>query len=139
MPSYVLRAARLDDVDAVLAFWRASAEGTDRADDRAGVERLLATDPDALVLAVERDEIIGSLIAGWDGWRSSLYRLAVREDRRGQGVARALLATAEQRFAALGSRRVDAMVLEDNALGQAAWRALGYAPQPQWRRWVKGV
>ena len=39
----------------------------------------------------------------------------------------------------VGSRRVDAMVLEDNALGQGAWRALGYVPQPQWRRWVKAL
>lgn len=48
-----------------------------------------------------------------------------------------LLAVAEERFAALGGRRGDAMVLERNALAQRAWRAAGYAPQPQWRRWVK--
>jgi hypothetical protein len=29
------------------------------------------------------------------------------------------------------------MVLEHNELGQRAWQAAGYAPEPQWRRWVK--
>jgi hypothetical protein len=31
------------------------------------------------------------------------------------------------------------MVLEGNDLGQAVWRASGYEPQDNWRRWVKPV
>lgn len=133
----VLRHAVPADVDAVLAFWRRSAEGTDRTDDRASVLRLVEHDPQALLLAVEDGSVVGTVIAGWDGWRGSLYRIAVREDRRGHGIARELVAAAEARFTALGAQRADAMVLEGNALGRAAWAALGYAPQPQWRRWVK--
>lgn len=132
-----LRHAVAADIDAVLAFWKASAEDTNREDDRVAVERLLARDPEALILAVAGTEIVGSVIAGWDGWRTHLYRVAVREDWRRCGISRALMAGAEQRFATAGSRRADAMVLEDNAQGQAAWRALGYAPQHEWRRWVK--
>jgi len=133
----VLRPAAVADIDAVLAFWKASAEDTNREDDRGAVERLLARDPEALVLAVAGAEIVGSVIAGWDGWRTHLYRVAVREDWRRRGVSRALMARAEQRFSSAGSRRADAMVLEGNRQGQAAWRALGYAPQQEWRRWVK--
>jgi hypothetical protein len=29
------------------------------------------------------------------------------------------------------------MVLADNELGQSLWRATGYEPQENWRRWVK--
>ncbi len=39
------------DLDAVLAFWKTAAEGTSISDDREGVERLVARDPEALVLA----------------------------------------------------------------------------------------
>ncbi|MBT2529694.1 hypothetical protein J7E91_30945 [Streptomyces sp. ISL-99] len=66
-----IRAATPDDLDAVLAFWKEAAEGTSISDDRAGVERLVARDPDSLILA------------------------------------------------------------------DHAWRAAGYAPEEQWRRWVK--
>jgi len=136
-PTYVLRTAITDDIDPLLAFWRSSAEGTDREDDRVSIERLLRRDPEALILAVEGDEIVGSVVAGWDGWRWHLHRIAVRGDRRQRGIAKDLIAAAEGRFATQGARRVDAMVLEDNALGQAAWTALGYVPQHAWRRWVK--
>jgi hypothetical protein len=46
-----IRAAGPDDLDTVLAFWKSAAEGTSISDDRDGVERLVARDPEALVLA----------------------------------------------------------------------------------------
>ncbi|MFH8484278.1 GNAT family N-acetyltransferase [Streptomyces longisporoflavus] len=100
-----IRCATSSDIDAVLRFWREAAEGTSISDDHEGVARLLARDPEALLIA-ERD---GS----------------------------ALLAAAEERFLGLGGRRGDAMVLDRNERAQHAWRAAGYAPQPQWSRWVK--
>lgn len=132
-----IRAAAPDDIDAVLAFWRLAAEGTSVSDDRDGVARLLDRDPEALLLAERGGELLGTVIAGWDGWRCSLYRLAVRPGARRQGIARALVAAAEERFAALGGRRGDAMVLDENERAHHTWRAAGYAPQPQWSRWVK--
>lgn len=124
-------------MESILAFWRESAEDTNRQDDRPSVERLLSRDPDALLLAVAGTDIVGSVIAGWDGWRCHLYRIAVREDWRRRGVGKALVSAAETRFSAQGARRVDAMVLQKNALGHAVWAALGYKPQHEWRRWIK--
>ena len=46
-----IRAATPEDLDTVLAFWKAAAEGTSISDDRSGVERLVARDPQALILA----------------------------------------------------------------------------------------
>ncbi|MER7006190.1 GNAT family N-acetyltransferase [Dactylosporangium sp. NPDC000555] len=135
-----LRPATPDDVPALLAFWKTAAEDTNRVgDDAAAVTALIARDPEALLLAVEGDEIVGSLIAGFDGWRCHLYRFAVHPDRRRRGIGKVLLEAAEQRFHDFGGRRADAMVLDDNTLAHHAWTAGGYAAQPQWRRWVKDL
>lgn len=137
MTDLLIRAATPEDLDTVLAFWKTAAEGTSISDDRDGVERLVARDPEALILAEREGELVGTVIAGFDGWRCHLYRLAVHPGRRRLGVGSALLAAAEERFVRLGGRRGDAMVLRRNETAQHAWRAAGYVPEEAWRRWVK--
>ncbi|MEY9945139.1 GNAT family N-acetyltransferase [Kitasatospora sp. GAS1066B] len=137
MTDLIIRPAGAAEIPDLLAFWARAAEGTSITDDPAGVARLIERDPEALIVAERDGALAGTVIAGWDGWRASLYRLAVDPDQRRQGIGAALLAAAERRFAALGGRRADAMVLVDNELGQHAWRAAGYHREEQWRRWVK--
>ncbi|MGH3314266.1 MAG: GNAT family N-acetyltransferase [Streptomyces sp.] len=137
MDDLAIRAATDADLDRVLAFWKTAAEGTSISDDTDGVAVLVARDPEALLLAERNGELAGTVIAAFDGWRCHLYRLAVDPRQRRQGVATALLTAAEQRFAEVGGRRADAMVLDRNASGRGAWSAAGYASEPQWSRWVK--
>ncbi|MET9594659.1 GNAT family N-acetyltransferase [Streptomyces sp. NPDC006516] len=137
MTDLEIRHATLSDIDAVLRFWREAAEGTSITDDRDGVAGLIDRDPEALLLAVRDGRLAGTVIAGYDGWRCSAYRLAVHPDFRRQGIARELMDAAERRFLALGGRRVDAMVLEVNTQAHHTWAAGGYHREDHWRRWVK--
>ncbi|MET0422648.1 MAG: GNAT family N-acetyltransferase [Actinoplanes sp.] len=134
----ILRVAQSTELPAVLAFWRTAAENDRRpADSIAALAALHLRDPGALILAVDGDTIAGTVIAGWDGWRCHLYRLAVAPARRREGIGRALITAAEERFRALGGSRVDAMVLDDNERAHAIWLASGYRRQDDWSRWVK--
>ncbi|MBV9450315.1 MAG: GNAT family N-acetyltransferase [Streptosporangiaceae bacterium] len=135
---FSLRTGSEADVPALLGLWQEAAENNSRPPDTGeAVTALLNRDPEALIIAEHDGTLVGSIIAGWDGWRYHLYRLAVRPGWRRQGVGSALLDAAENRLIAMGATRIDAMVLDTNDLGQNMWRARGYSPQGDWRRWVK--
>lgn len=140
MRSFTVRTAVPADIAAVLELWRSSAENASRpVDTPESVRVLLHRDPNALLVAADGEQLVGSVIAGWTGWRAHLYRLAVRPDRRREGIGRALLQAAEARLTALGATRLDAMVLDGNDLGRRIWLADGYVRQDDWARWVKPV
>jgi ribosomal protein S18 acetylase RimI-like enzyme len=135
-----IRTAAPADIDALLALWQVAAENDARpVDTREAVETLIARDPEACLVADRAGRVVGTVIAGWDGWRAHLYRLAVHPDVRRKGVGAALLDAAAQRLAGLGATRIDAMVLDHNELGQHVWRASGFTAQAEWRRWVRPV
>ncbi len=130
----------LNEIDKILQFWIDNAENGSRPSDTAmAVRTLIERDPEALILAVDGDEIVGTVIAGWNGWRSGLYRLAVRENRRSQGIGKILVERALERFKSLGVARVDAMVLDDNETAHIAWASYGFTRQDNWSRWVKNL
>jgi ribosomal protein S18 acetylase RimI-like enzyme len=138
MSSIAYRCGDGSDVQAVLQFWKRSAHDAHRpVDTPFALQTLVARDPEALILALEGDEIVGTVIAGFDGWRCHLYRLAVAPERRRQGLGAELVRRAELRFTELGGSRGDAMVLDGNGLAHRGWSAWGYARQPEWSRWVK--
>ncbi len=132
-----LRTATPDDITGVLAFWRETAEptSTDSADALAG---LLHRDPGALIIAEADGHIVGSVIAGWDGWRGSVYRLAVAPDHRRHGLGRALLGAAEDHLAEFGARRSHAIVVGTSARAVAFWRATDWEHQSEQLRFAKG-
>src|SRR5438445_12898202 len=137
LPDWSTRRATPDDVAAVLELWRAAGGPASVTDTHDGVARLLRCDRGALLLA-ERDGVqIGSLIAAWDGWRGNFYRLAVRPERRREGIARALVRTGERRLGALGAVRLSAVVAEGDPGALEFWRAAGYRRQPDRTRFVR--
>lgn len=134
----VIRAATPEDAPVLLPFWAVAAENESRpTDTTTAIQALLDRDPEALLVAELDDEIVGTVIAGWDGWRAHIYRLAISPRHRRRGLGSALLTAAESRLRRLGATRFDAMVLDGNELGHAMWARAGYTPQEDWRRWVK--
>jgi ribosomal protein S18 acetylase RimI-like enzyme len=127
-----IRDARATDVDAVLRVWdRSGAHGT-VTDDAAGVSLLIEQAPGALLVAVDSTVIVGTVVAGWNGWRGSIYRLAVASSHRRRGVATALLISATERLSALGARRIDAFVVKDDELARSFWDSMSspWGPDP---------
>jgi ribosomal protein S18 acetylase RimI-like enzyme len=119
------------DVQAVLILWGAGrTRHAATADTPEAVERLLETDPGALLVAMEGSELVGAVIAAFDGWRGNFYRVAVAPTRRREGIGRALVRAGEERLRAVGARRATALVAFEDEPARAFWTAVGYPSDP---------
>lgn len=136
----VFRSASERDIEQVLSLWNAAGSTETVTDTRDGVLGLLDADPEALLVAESDDgEIVGSLIASWDGWRGSFYRLAVHPDQWREGIATALLREGERRLLARGAARITAIVTDDDLDAMSFWTATGYERQQNRARFVRNV
>ncbi len=118
-----LRQGRRSDIDRVLALWvGADAEPT-HTDNAGSLLALIEHDGSALLVAEDGDVVVGSVIAGWDGWRGSVYRLVVAPTHRRQGLATRLLAAAESHLASVGAVRLQAVVVDTEVPATGFWTA----------------
>ena len=139
MSSFAIRSATADDAIAVLELWNAAGSVPTRTDDVRSIASLLARDPHALLLAEQNGELIGSLIASFDGWRGALFRLAVRPEYRLRGVGRALVAEGERSLRERGAVRITLYAIREESGAVDFWAAAGYASDERTLRLAKNL
>jgi ribosomal protein S18 acetylase RimI-like enzyme len=135
-----VRRCRRPEVPAVLELWAGArsehASTLDRLDE---VEGLVADSPAALLVAEKNGEIVGVLIAAWDGWRGNMYRLAVRDGNRRKGIGLALTRAGEDYLRRCGARRVTALVAFDDEVAGKFWESAGYPQDREIGRRVRNL
>jgi ribosomal protein S18 acetylase RimI-like enzyme len=132
------RLATAADLTAVLALWSEAGAEPSHTDDIKNLEQLIAHDPGALIVVEDDGRIVGSVIAAWDGWRGSVYRLVVAPTHRRIGLGLGLLAEADRRLSELGAVRLHAIVVEEDTPATGFWRSTGWECQLGRQRFVKG-
>ncbi|HWG08355.1 MAG TPA: GNAT family N-acetyltransferase [Solirubrobacteraceae bacterium] len=156
MPDWTIRSATCKDIAAVLELWHAAGAHPAVGSHREGLGRLLSSDAEALLLAeapaaeaaasqgaaaagaaARERRLVGSLIAVWDGWRGSFYRLAVHPEHRREGLGTALVREGERRLRAHQAERFTAIVADEDAGAREFWAAAGYRRQPDRERFVR--
>jgi ribosomal protein S18 acetylase RimI-like enzyme len=86
----------------------------------------LAVQPELFLVALDGDEVIGSIMAGYDGHRGWLYAVAVLNSRRRLGVGTALVRRAEERLRSMGCSKINLQVRASNAAVVGFYNRLGY-------------
>lgn len=132
-----IRAAVPADAGTVLEIWRTTELYPSVSDDADYVRSLLAHDPTALLVAEVGGRVVGTLVAGFDGWRGNMYRLAVLPAHRRHGIARALVEEGERLLREKGAARIAAIVFESKPQAVGFWEAAGYGRQEGTRRFAK--
>ncbi len=86
----------------------------------------LKVQPELFLVALEEGRVVGSLMAGFDGYRGWLNRVAVLEDHRRHGVGAALVREAERRLLAMGCQKINLQIRGGNEAVAGFYRRLGY-------------
>lgn len=104
------------DYFGVIELWRRSGPGVNvgRSDTAQEIEKKLSRDPDLFLVAEIEQQIVGTIIGGFDGRRGIMYHLAVAEPFRNRGIGEQLMQELENRLRAKGCLRCYLMVVEGN-------------------------
>lgn len=127
MEDTIIRSASPADLNQILALWDSIDRHVGLADRIEHLNAVHAHSPDLFLVAESTGELAGTLIAGWDGWRAQMARLAVRPALRRSGIARLLVDEGERRLREKGAMRIYALVDRRSDPAAAFWGAQGYA------------
>jgi ribosomal protein S18 acetylase RimI-like enzyme len=90
--------------------------------------------PDLMLVALEGPVVVGSVMAGYEGHRGWISRIAVLRAHRRETIGQALLLEAEKRLAALGCIKINLQVLETNSAVVRFYEEAGYEIDLKWTR-----
>jgi ribosomal protein S18 acetylase RimI-like enzyme len=122
-----IRAYREADFEGLDALWR-EAFPNDAPRNRAefAVPAKLAFQPDLLFVAVQEGDILGSIMAGYDGHRGWLYAVAVHAKHRRAGLGTILVRHGEDALQRLGCGKINLQVRSTNETVVRFYQHLGY-------------
>jgi ribosomal protein S18 acetylase RimI-like enzyme len=122
-----IRVFRDSDADAVAALWHEVFAGERPHND---APRIFAekgeVQPDLFFIAEVDGVVVGTVLAGYDGHRGWLYRVAVDPRLQRSGIGTALVRHAEAALIALGCPKINLQVRMHNAAVVAFYRKLGW-------------
>lgn len=121
-----IRPFALRDTESVIALWQATGLTRSWNNPHLDIQRKLSVQPELFLVAVDGHDLVGTVMAGYDGHRGWLYYLASDPRRRGEGIGRDLVAAAEEALLELGCPKVQLMVRPDNQDVLGFYDTLGY-------------
>ena len=121
---------RSEHVQSLDALWRQSLPDDPLWDAAGAAASASQTSRSVLLLvATAGTDVIGSIMAGYDGHRGWLYALAVLPAYRFDQVATNLVIEAEKQLTAIGCTKINLQIRPSNARTQQFYRTLGYATE----------
>ena len=110
----IVRQFKAQDTDQVIALWQECELTRPWNNPLLDIERKQQQD-DSLFLVGELDnQLIASVMGGYDGHRGWMYYLAVSPKHRRCGYARELISHLEQKLIALGCPKLNLQIRTDN-------------------------
>ncbi len=124
-----IRAFEQVDKETVLKIWHRCGLVTASNDPAKDIQRKLQVHPELFLVAVLDGEVVGTVMAGYEGHRGWINYLAVDPVCRKKGIGRQLLANAESLLEALGCPKINLQVRSENAEARAFYAKAGFSEE----------
>jgi ribosomal protein S18 acetylase RimI-like enzyme len=115
------------DTDAVIDLWRATGLVHPTNDPLRDIARKVADSPWGFLVLTEADEIIGSVMVGYDGHRGWINYLTCHPDHQRRGVATKLMAVARELLLDRGCPKINLQIRSGNDNALRFYKSIGYS------------
>lgn len=115
------------DHDSVIALWsNCFSYPAPHNNPVSAIRRKTAMNDGLFFVAESETDLIGTVMAGWDGHRGWIYSLAVADRQRKKGIGRALVLHAVEELRRLDCPKVNLQVMPDNEKVIGFYEKLGF-------------
>jgi ribosomal protein S18 acetylase RimI-like enzyme len=126
-PGFIIRPFRREDEARVVDLWSVCFPGEPSWNDpHAVIDRKCKVQPELFLVGLLGDDLICSVMGGFDGFRGWVYHLATAPSHRQQGLGRRMMAEIERQLENLDCTKVNLQVRASNKAVIAFYNALGY-------------
>jgi ribosomal protein S18 acetylase RimI-like enzyme len=121
-----IREFQITDYNEIVGLWNSSGLILRPGDDLDGIKLKLERDPELFLVAEDGHEIVGAVMGAWDGRRGWINHLAVKANRRREGIGGALIGELERRLFGKGAKKINAQIYQWNSNSLEFFKSIGY-------------
>ncbi len=124
----MVRKMTINDYENVIALWN-SIDGfhiRNVDDSLHGMKKFLQKNPDTNAVYILDNQIVGTLLCGYDGRCAYMYHACVKKDIRKSGIGREMVDFVVSEIKKYGATSINLLVFKTNEIGHSFWKKMGY-------------
>ncbi len=121
-----IRPFQIQDEQIVISLWEKCGLIRTWNDPRKDIQRKLQVNPELFLVGILNDQVIATIMAGYDGHRGWLNYLAVDFDYQRNGYANMLVTKAEQLLLEMGCPKINLQIRTTNQTIKDYYHQIGY-------------
>ena len=124
----IIRYMKKEDYYEIYELWNSSKEIRINIQDDTyeKISKFIDYNSNLCIVAIENSEIIGSVLAGYDGRRGHIYHTIVRSDYRSKGIGNKLIDKVLDEFKSKEVKEIDLLSVINNHEGNNFWEHKGF-------------
>lgn len=121
-----IREYREADQDAVLSLWEECGLVKPQNDPAKDIARKLKVDPDLFLVGLIENEVVATVMGGYEGHRGWINYLAVKPSRQHNACGQEIMREIERRIEEKGCPKINLQVRSTNTEVVSFYEAIGY-------------